>query len=278
MLCDYDFQFPLSVSRWTQPPAPALLAFRHRILPFHTAQSLISISLCSIFRRISSNILTFRIIHANTFGVDTLDRPIFRFINKPWGCHRESDRVWVTFITTFYSFYHQMYPVCRRKHFKGDLSLTGDWLGTPWWVSYTQVSPYISFQSPLKAATLLSSQPGSVLKAQGWKSENYLIWLLLAYVYLDLGLDHVISNIPFHQKFICNSLFSSGQSLTSRNCLEMFASFVEQFTKLFETIIPLHCKLINNFCWKEDKELCGKKCNIDKAIIVCAEMRELIHT
>ena len=31
-------------------------------------------------------------------------------------------------------------------------------LGTSWWVSYTQVSPYISYPSPLKAATLLCSQ------------------------------------------------------------------------------------------------------------------------
>lgn len=37
MLCDYDFHPPLSVSRWTQPPA-AILAFLHRILPFHMAQ------------------------------------------------------------------------------------------------------------------------------------------------------------------------------------------------------------------------------------------------
>lgn len=35
MLCDYDF--PPSVSRWTQPLA-TVLAFLHRILPFHMAQ------------------------------------------------------------------------------------------------------------------------------------------------------------------------------------------------------------------------------------------------
>ena len=130
MLCDYDFQFPLSVSRWTQPPAPALPAFRHRILPFHTAQSLISISLCSIFRRISSNIFTFRIIHANTFGVDTLDRPIFRFINKPWGCQgpgrvTESES---------HSSQHFTLSIIKCILSAGENILKGisPWLGTDW--------------------------------------------------------------------------------------------------------------------------------------------------
>ena len=54
--------------------------------------------------------------------------------------------------------------------------------------------------------------------------------------------------------------------MTSRNCSDMFASFVVQFTKC--------CELLNSSKFII-YALCGK---IDKAIIICAEMRELIHT
>ena len=68
--------------------------------------------------------------------------------------------------------------------------------------------------------------------------------------------------------------------MTSRNCLDMFASFVVQFTKCCEPLnnsskfiiydLTFLRIMIRNFVLKSGK--------IDKAIIICAEMRELIHT
>ena len=75
-------------------------------------------------------------------------------------------------------------------------------LGTSWWVSYTQVSPYISDQSPSKSSyfTLISASSSRI------DSENIFDLFRLLCFPRDLGLIRLISNIPFHQKFICNSL------------------------------------------------------------------------
>ena len=60
------------------------------------------------------------------------------------------------FITTFYSFYHQMYSVCRRKHFKGELSLSGDILMG---FLYTgQSIHFLPISSKSSYFTLLSTQ------------------------------------------------------------------------------------------------------------------------
>ena len=74
-------------------------------------------------------------------------------------------------------------------------------LGTSWWVSYTQVSPYISDQSPSKSSYF------TLISAAGSTAKTYLIcFASFVFSYIDLGLIRLISNIPFHQKFICISL------------------------------------------------------------------------
>lgn len=97
------------------------------------------------------------------------------------------------FITTFYSFYHQMYSVCRRKHFKGELSLSGDilmgFLYTGQSIHFRPISSKSSYFTLISASSKIDSK-------------TYLI----CFTSCVLLLIRLISNIPFHQKFICNSL------------------------------------------------------------------------
>lgn len=142
-------------------------------------------------------------------------------------------------------------------------------LGTSWWVSYTQVSPYISDQSPSKSSyfTLISASSSRI------DSENIFDLFRLFCVFLHRS---GINSFDFQYFFFIKNSFailflSGGQSLTSWNCSDMFASFVVQFTKFCE---PHN----STFLWIMTRNFLLKSGKIDKAIIICAEMRELIHT
>ena len=94
------------------------------------------------------------------------------------------------FITTFYSFYHQMYSVCRRKHFKGELSLSGDIL-----MGFLYTGQSIHFRpisSKSSYFTLISASSSRI------DSENIFDLFRLLCFPRDPGLIRLISNIPFH--------------------------------------------------------------------------------
>ena len=76
-------------------------------------------------------------------------------------------------------------------------------LGTSWWVSYTQVSPYISDQSPSKSSYF------TLISAAGSTAKTYLIcFASFVFSFIDLGLIRLISNISFSSKIHLQFSFS----------------------------------------------------------------------